>query len=161
MKKIIFVALSSLLLLTVAACGQKGVPSQMANPWTDHETLGDACGAVGFDLAVPEQIDGYNAPIYRTLNNEIIELIYPAKDDEICIRKYASAEDRSQDFGGIEEYPYGGYATEAEHCYQVLGTDPDTINLVSWGDDTYHFIFFCKNGFTDSNALFDIVHQIH
>lgn len=159
MQKILRSIIPILLFVTLTACGKDG-SSQIATPWLEHETLGEACCAVNFNMTFPEHIDGYSDPIFRTLYQEIIEIIYPAVDDEICIRKYASAEDRIQDFGGIEAYPYGGYATEAEHCYQVLGTDPDTINLVSWGDDAYHFIFFCKNGFTDSDALFDMIHQV-
>lgn len=159
MKKIVFSIIAVLLLTILVACG-KDDPSQVANPWQDHETLGEACAAVGYDVTVPAHIDGYDAPIFRTLNQEIIEIIYPAADDEICIRKYAGAEDRSQDFGGHESYPYGGYATEVSNCYHELGTEPDTINLVSWGEGDYSFIFFSKNGFTDSDALFDIVHQV-
>lgn len=160
MKKIVFIALTALLLLAAVACGQKDEPSQIANPWLDHKTLEDACTAVGFDFTVPDKIDGYDAPIYRTLDNEIIEVIYSAKDDEICIRKYAGTEDRSQDFGGIEAYPHGGYATEVDNCYREMGSDFDIINLVSWGKDNYSFIFFSSNGFSDANALFDIIHQI-
>lgn len=160
MKKIIFGSITILVLATLVACGQKENPAQIANPWTDHKTLGEACCAVGFDLTVPEQIDGYDFPIYRTLNNEIIEVIYSAKDGEIRIRKYAGREDRDRDFGGHEAYPYGGYATEVSNCYHELGTEPGTINLVSWGENDYSFIFFCENGFTDIEALFDIVHQV-
>lgn len=161
MKKILFSIITILLLTALVACGQKDESAQIANPWLDHETLDEACAAAGYDLSVPEHIDGYDAPIYRTLDNEIIEVIYAAKDDEICIRKYLGTEDRSQDFGGIEAYPRGGYATEVEHCYREMGTDYDIINLVSWGEGDYSFIFFSSNGFTDANALFDIIHQIH
>lgn len=160
MKKIIFSIIAILLLTTLVACGQKDEPAQIANPWLDHETLADACTAVGYDLSVPEHIDGYDTPIYRTLNNELIEVLFRNHDDEICIRKYAGAEDRSQDFGGHEAYPIGGYATEAEHCYLELGTESGTINLVSWIEGDYRLIFFCENGFTDIEALFDIVHQV-
>lgn len=160
MKKFLFIAFSSLLLLTAVACEQQNSPLGIANPWTDHKTLADACAAAGFDLAVPDKIDGYGTPIYRTLNNEIIEVIYSSKADEICIRKYAGIEDRSRDFGGVEAYPRGGYATEVENCYHEMGSDFDIINLVSWGKGDYSFIFFSKNGFTDSEALFDIIHQI-
>lgn len=160
MKKILFSIFTIFLLTAAVACGQKDKPAQLANPWLDHETLVEACSAVGFDLTVPEHIEGYDAPLYRTLNNEIIEVIYSAKDDEICIRKYAGIEDRSRDFGGIEAYPRGGYATEVDNCYHEMGTDYDIINLVSWGKDDYSFIFFSSNGFTDANALFDIIHQV-
>ena len=159
MKKIVFSIIAVLLLTILVACG-KDDPSQVANPWQDHETLGEACAAVNFNMTYPEHIDGYGDPIFRTLNQEIIEIIYPAADDEICIRKYAGREDRDRDFGGPEAYPYGGYATEVSNCYHELGTEPGTINLVSWGEGDYSFIFFSKNGFTDSDALFDIVHQV-
>lgn len=160
MKKILFSIITVLLLTSLVACGQTDEPAQIANPWLDHETLTEACAAVGYDLSVPEHIDGYDTPIYRTLNNEIIEVLFRNHDDEICIRKYAGVEDRDQDFGGHEAYPHGGYATEVEHCYHELGAEPGTVNLVSWGDGDYSFIFFCKNGFTDIEALFDIVHQV-
>lgn len=160
MKKTLFSIIVVLLLTTLVACGQKEEPLNIANPWLDHKTLGEACCAVNFNMTAPEHIEGYGDPIYRTLNNEIIEVLFRNHDDEICIRKYAGREDRDRDFGGHESYPYGGYATEVSNCYHELGTEPGTINLVSWGEGDYSFIFFCENGFTDSEALFDIVHQV-
>lgn len=159
MRKALLLAVSIFALMAITACGAKQ-NDQLANPWLDHDTLDQACAAAGFDLTVPDHIDGYDAPIYRTLDKEIIEVIYTADNDEICIRKYAGGEDRSSDFGGHESYPHGGYATEVNNCYHEMGTESDVINLVSWSEDDYSFIFFSQNGFTDSDALFDIVHQV-
>ncbi len=34
--------------------------AQIANPYVDYETLADAAKAAGFDLTVPEMVDGYS-----------------------------------------------------------------------------------------------------
>lgn len=115
----LFPLLICLLLLT--ACGKSPNPIReldgedvepplvgVANPWTDHDTLADAETAVGFELSAPEQIEGYATPIYRTLSGVMLEILYPAENGEVRIRKQAATDavgnDISGDYNDYQEY---------------------------------------------------------
>ncbi|WP_432628388.1 hypothetical protein [Brotaphodocola sp.] len=50
--------------------------ASMPNPFTDHTSLADAQTAAGFSIKVPEAVQGVSANVFRTLGNEMIEVIY-------------------------------------------------------------------------------------
>ena len=99
----------------LAGCGNQKVDREttaqsvsIANPWSDWKSLEEAETAVGFELGIPEKIaDTYVADVFRTLNNELLEVIYRYEDYEICVRKQkGEGEDISGD--------YNKYDTSAE-----------------------------------------------
>ena len=90
-----------------AGCGTEtadtgiGGTSQSAaigNPWSDWTSMEEAEAAVGFSFGIPEVIaDSFTAAAFRTLNDELIEIIYLDGDCEICVRKMAGED---QDISG-------------------------------------------------------------
>ena len=116
MKKIVTIILLCLAVSAVlSGCGnQKAVQETtaesvaIANPWSDWKSLKEAETAVGFELGIPEKIaDTYVADVFRTLNNELLEVIYRYEDYEICVRtQKGEGEDISGD--------YNKYDTSAE-----------------------------------------------
>ena len=61
MKKTLSLVLALSLILALAACGAvTTLPSdtQIPNPWTDYASLDEAEAAAGFDLAIPDAVDG-------------------------------------------------------------------------------------------------------
>ena len=81
-----------------ACCANQTVaqepPSQtttIGNPWSDWDSIEEAERVIGFSFGLPEVIaDSYNAVSIRTLNNELIEVVYRDEGDEgfdVCIRK--------------------------------------------------------------------------
>lgn len=64
----------------------------MPNPFTDHTSLDDAQKAVGFTIKVPETIQGVPANVFRTLDKEMIEVIY-LKDSEAKRNQTGAAPD--------------------------------------------------------------------
>lgn len=159
MKKILFIAFSSLLLLTAVACGQKNEPSQMANPWTDHDTLAQACTAVGFDLALPNHIEGYNVPLYRTLNNNLIEVIFSAENNEICIRKAVGGEAGSDISGDYNDY------TEhtALHNDKISGILDGVDGMgyrANWQSGKYSYSLTAANGL-EIGTIYGLIDAIH
>lgn len=93
----------------------------IGNPWSDWATLAEAEAAAGFSFDLPEVVaDTYTAEAFRTLNNELIEVIYRDDTLEVRVRKAAG---EGQDISG----DYNTYDTCTETPTQA-GT------LVIWSD---------------------------
>lgn len=96
MKRSISIILSCLSILFLAAgCAaeepqttQAPPMAQIANPWSDWASLPETESAVGFSFGIPETIaDCYTADTFRTLNQELMEVIYRDGNDKIIVRK--------------------------------------------------------------------------
>ena len=110
MKKCITLVLCCLILF--AGCGKQESQSQttfIGNPWSDWESLQEAETAVGFTFGLPESIGNYTAAAFRTLNNELIEIIYRDGDSEVRVRKQTG---EGQDISG----DYNQYDTCTEEA---------------------------------------------
>ena len=119
MKKTVPLLLCLLMALSLSACGKQAVPAAstdtdaendtptanaaVANPWVDFDSPDEAIAAAGFNIAVPEEIEGFDKPIYRVMNNELLEVLYPCADGDLRIRKAAGEEDISGDYNTYEE----------------------------------------------------------
>ena len=96
MKKVTLVILICLLMSAVlAGCRARMVEQEqlsqvvaIGNPWSDWESIEEAEKAVGFSFELPAVIDDKcTAVAFRTMNNELMEIIYRDEDREICVRK--------------------------------------------------------------------------
>ena len=118
---------------------------QIPNPWTDCETLEEAEKLAGFDIAVPDSVEGYSDRAIRAMSYDgetMIEVIFSngAPEDEngyseLRIRKAPGAEDISGDYNTYaEKSVLAAGDVEAD----VSGND-GTISLAVWtsGDYTY------------------------
>ena len=111
MKKIISIILLSLafILLFSGCISTKAGPSSqttsIANPWSDWPSIEEAEAAVGFSFGLPELIGQFRAEKFRTLNNELIEIIYSDGDCEVRVRKHSGEEqDISGDYNTYEKF---------------------------------------------------------
>lgn len=93
MKKYLALVLSACMLLAFAACARQPQPAigtdtqQIPNPWTDYASLDEAEAAAGFDLAIPDAVDGCSEKQFRALDadgDKMIEVIYASGEDEIA-----------------------------------------------------------------------------
>ena len=87
MKKMMIFALSAIMVLSMVACGAptKNVENnkqstsennQIPNPWEEASSMDEAQNEVGFDIAVPESIDGYTEKVIRTnAGTSIVEVM--------------------------------------------------------------------------------------
>ena len=165
-KKRTIVILIVLILTTVlASCGNQssqpennvGAETQLANPWTDWESLAKAETAVGFSFGLPETIaDSYKAESFRTMNDELIEVTYRDDDYEVVVRKAKSnsklGEDISGDYNNYEKVDQRNrFGANTVHYYHENGGPMKTIinyegyawSLVApkgyWGDSSSDF----------------------
>ena len=83
----------------------------IGNPWSDWDSLEEAETAVGFYLDLPEVIsDRYTAAVFRTMNNELLEVIYCDGETEVRVRKQKG---EGKDISG----DYNQYDTCTEESY--------------------------------------------
>lgn len=136
--------------LFLCGCGVKEQsPVQIGNPWTDHETLAQAEEAVGFSLELPETIaDSYQAEAFRTLNGQLLEVIYIDDDYEVTIRKQAGV---NQDISG----DYTDYPNTTE-THMGVGTviekNDGTAFLTLIYHDGYSYALSAPNGYWGDSA---------
>lgn len=76
----------------------------IGNPWSDWDSIKEAESVIGFSFGLPEVIaDSYNAVSIRTLNNELIEVVYCDEGFEVCVRKQkGEGQDISGDYNKYE-----------------------------------------------------------
>ena len=129
----------------------------IANPWSDWDSMKEAEDAVGFSFGLPETIaDQYTATAFRTLNNELIEVIYRDGDLEVRVRKQqGEGLDISGDYNQYDtcmETSYNGGTITNYHnsdnnaAKQIISYQGYSWSLVApsgcWGDSNWDFI--CK-----------------
>ena len=100
----------------------------MPNPFLDFTTIEEAVEAAGFDFAVPEDIEGVTPATYRTIPDQLIEVIYTDDFVELDLRKGADETEISGDYG----LDYYSEITTVE--YTIEGTD-ETVEITYYGDD--------------------------
>ena len=178
MKKLLTLVLAALMILSLAACGQKvpddrrdpeggNVPDgagnmQIGNPWIDCETLNDAAKVAGFDIAVPGKFDSYPIKVYQAIEKSMIQVIYydGALDAEvtkrIIVRKGIGTEDISGDYN-----EYSEKETAQMHGIDVLlKGDKGLIHCATWTKDGYSFAITADKGLTKealSNAIEEMI----
>ena len=152
MKKWLPVCLCLLLLLS--ACGKSPNPIRelepkevdpplagVANPWTDHDTLEAAEKAVGFELSAPDMIEGYDAPVYRTLSGTMLEILYPGENGEVRIRKQSATSavgnDISGDYNEYEEY--AAIVAAGENASVTVSGSGGAASKAIWTADGYAY----------------------
>ena len=80
-----------------------GDNTQIPNPFIDCETLADAAALAGFDIIVPDSVDGYEERAITAMEKDMIQVLYLHGDDQICVRKAAGDEDCSGDYNAYSE----------------------------------------------------------
>ena len=163
MKKIAVIILAVLMLAAVfAGCGSRKAAqeetsqlAQIGNPWSEWTSIEEAEAAVGFSFGLPATVGGsYTATEFRTMNNQMIEIVYCDEEFEVCVRKQVGeGQDISGDYNEYEicnEENIGGaaiisYSTaETNAVRQVISYKGYSWSLVApngyWGDSAADFI---------------------
>lgn len=137
MKKLIVFALCAVMALSLAACGGNKKTTEIPNPFTEYATLDEAAKAVGFDISVPDAIDGYTERIIRAeVDSKMLEVIYQnGESDEIRIRKAVGAEDIS---GDLNEYAQSNTAAIGDLSVTMKGEN-DLVTLATWISNGYTY----------------------
>ena len=138
--------------------GEMSQSTAIGNPWSDWASMEEAEAAVGFSFGIPEVIaDSFTAAAFRTLNDELIEIIYLDGDSEICVRKMAGED---QDISG----DYNQYDTCTEETidggnvvYYYNSGNNAVKQLISY--KSYSWSLVAPNGCGD-NSDWSLVKEI-
>lgn len=174
MKKMITFALCAAMTLTLAACGDKTKNSdtpntpdksdvagedstEISSDFTDCETMEEASELAGFEISVPDSVDGYGERVIRAAEGKMLEIIYRNEEsgDSVRIRKAAGDGDISGDFNS--------YAESAEVVVDDLevtmkGNDK-TVSLAVWtsGDYAYSISAVGENAAMEQTEMEELV----
>ncbi|OON85864.1 hypothetical protein BXO88_10530 [Oribacterium sp. C9] len=136
-----------------SAVADNGVQSRMmiANPWKDSDSLSEAKADAGFDMTIPENVNSFIPKIYRSIKNEMLEIIYCDADDQevFRIRKAPGTEDISGDYNVYENEKDISAGDKTIHIKEN-GTD---VFVASWEKDNFSFavVIAENNHFTETD----------
>lgn len=115
-----------------AASADAPMSMQIANPWSEFDSLEEAESDAGIEIELPESYQGFNHRIYRSMHRQMIEVIYQDADgrEGFRIRK-------SRDFGDISG-DYTRYdqekTLEIGDRFVVTRGNGDAISVARWGN---------------------------
>lgn len=115
-----------------AASADAPMSMQIANPWSEFNSLEEAEADAGVEITLPESYQGFDHRIYRAMHRQMIEVIYQDADgrEGFRIRK-------SRDFGNISG-DYTRYdqekTLEIGDRFVVTRGNGDAISVARWGN---------------------------
>jgi predicted small lipoprotein YifL len=172
MKKILVILLALITVFGITACGKTETPAPsqpdetaqpsgeeategetygayMANPWQDCNTLEDAAKVAGFEIAVPDRIEGYPQIVITAMEKKMIQVYYGNgsfdydKAQDVTIRKGIGNEDISGDYN-----EYSKKITQTMHGVDVTlkGNTDGVFNNASWYQGGYAYSILATEG---------------
>ncbi len=154
LKKMFAVLTVSLAALSLFGCNSKVEEkviddnNNAINPWVEVADITKAIEKVGFDFAIPEDINGNKISLVRVMSDEMIEIRY---GDDIIVRKSKGNEDNSGDLNNYD-------IVKEENGFTLKGND-DTYNCITWNKDNYSYSITTSNGLSLSDVA-DTVNAI-
>ena len=157
-KKITYILICFALVLAVSGCGkekEKATPSaQIGNPWKQWTSITEVENATGFSFELPEIVgEKFVADTFRTMNVELIEVIYHFEDYEVCVRKrQGEGQDISGDYNTYEICTDENHKDITVTRYHNSGSSATRLTFSYQG---FSWSLVAPNGFgTDSHEVF-------
>lgn len=111
-------------------------------PFTEYASMDEAAANAGFDMKVPESVDGYSQrmiQVFDAADEPMFEVIYRSGEDEnantIHIRKAAGSEDISGDY---TEYAESNTVAVGEIQVTMQGENGQ-VRLATWTNNGYTY----------------------
>lgn len=151
MKKICIALLCAVLLIAAAGCGKaakevettQNAGLNKGNPFVDCATLEEAAEIAGFDIAVPDRIEGYEDVMIQAVKDEMIQVFYTAADSsEVMIRKGLGEEDISGDYAHYDKQVVKWVGDQTVN----FRGNGDLVNVAYWITDDNAYCFRVSNG---------------
>ncbi len=150
MKKIWILLLCAALMIAAAGCGKTVKEPEttksnagLGNPFVDCATLEEAAEIAGFDIAVPDRIEGFEDVMIQAVKDEMIQVFYTAADSsEVMIRKGLGEEDISGDY---EHYDKQIVKWVGDQTVNFRGNG-ELVNVAYWITDDNAYCFRASNG---------------
>ena len=117
----------------------------IANPFVEVSSLEEAAGGAGFEMEAPEKVEGFEGKRISYIQGTLIQVVYGAQDNELCIRKGAGEDDISGDYEVYEkeeEMTAGGKTV-------LTKANADGIYTATWTEEGYAFAVSCDSPMTE------------
>ena len=112
---------------------------QIANPWSDFDSLEAAEADADVEITLPESYQHFGHRIYRAMHGEMIEVIYQDADGQegFRIRKSRGSEDISGDY---TSYAQEKTLTSGGRSVTIRGNG-DTISVATWSNHSLNLSY--------------------
>ena len=77
--------------------------TMIANPFVDCQTMETAAEVAGFEFRSPEQVEGISEKKIQAVDQEMIQVIYSADENQILIRKAPGTRNISGDYNNYQK----------------------------------------------------------
>lgn len=77
--------------------------TMIANPFVDCQTMETAAEVAGFEFRTPEQVEGISEKKIQAVDQEMIQVIYSADENQILIRKAPGTRNISGDYNNYQK----------------------------------------------------------
>ena len=166
--KRIAICLCLLMTASLAACAGKTAPAsssaagasesqQIANPFVECATPEEAAKLAGFEMTIPETVEGYTGPVIEAVKNEMIQAAFTGSgDDELLLRKAAGADDVSGDYN---EYAETKTLTVGALTVTVKGAD-GLVHVATWTNGDYTFAIDASGAGISEQTVTSLVQSI-
>ena len=129
---------------------------QIPSPFADCETLEEAISITGFDMVVPETLEGYDQPTFQVMSGTMIQVIYRNdKDESVSIRKALGSDDISGDYN---EYAQNDTVSVGELAVSMKG-EQELVHLATWTDGEYTYAVSVSSGLSEA-AMAKLIAEI-
>lgn len=117
----------------------KGGSVQIPNPFSEYGTLAEAARAAGFELAVPDALNGSDQRVFRAIENDLLEVIYHKGENEAArVRKAIGTGDVSGD--------YNVYAQVSEQNGITMKGENGMVMTAIWENGGYAYSVTIEGG---------------
>ena len=116
--------------------------TQIPNPITECETMEQAKALTGFEMTVPEAVDGYEEKHISVISDNLIQVRFAGGEQELLLRKAKGTGDCSGDYNHYSETAQ----TEMEGMTVTMKGEPGTVRLALWTHGGFSYSIGCYAG---------------
>lgn len=128
----------------------------LANPFVTCTTLEEAVQTAGFEMAVPDVLEGYEQIVIQAVKDQLIQVIWQSGDNKITIRKGTGAEDISGDYN---QYPHTEEISVGDLQVTVKGSD-EAVNTAVWTVGDYAYAITALNEGIERDAMSGLIGDV-
>lgn len=125
----------------------------LANPFVTCTTLEEAAQTAGFEMTVPDVLEGYEQIVIQAVKDQLIQVIWQSGDNKITIRKGTGAEDISGDYN---QYPHTEEISVGDLQVTVKGSD-EAVNTAVWTVGDYAYAISALNEGIERDAMSGLI----
>lgn len=128
----------------------------LANPFVTCTTLEEAAQTAGFEMTVPDVLEGYEQIVIQAVKDQLIQVIWQSGDNKITIRKGTGAEDISGDYN---QYPHTEEISVGDLQVTVKGSDK-AVNTAVWTAGDYAYAVSALNEGIEKDAMSGLIGDV-